>query len=153
MAKGISPIIATILLIVMTVGIAALMYAWMTGLFGTLSSAAGQQVAEATRNVIFNVPAMYMSGGTLYAIIYNGGNVPIDTSRMTVIAVQYYSTNSSSTGTTSTCSPSSTVINPNTQVNITLNCSPAINTSAIYYYEFTFTYLGVPVRVLYNPSR
>ncbi|MEM1684837.1 MAG: archaellin/type IV pilin N-terminal domain-containing protein, partial [Nanopusillaceae archaeon] len=41
--RSISPIIATILLIIMTVGIAALMYTWMSGMFTQLTTQAEQQ--------------------------------------------------------------------------------------------------------------
>ena len=42
--KSISPIIATILLIVITVAIAGLFYAFTTGLFDSLTQSSSQQI-------------------------------------------------------------------------------------------------------------
>ncbi|MFP3132401.1 MAG: archaellin/type IV pilin N-terminal domain-containing protein, partial [Candidatus Nanopusillus sp.] len=64
--KGISPIIATILLIVMTVAIAGLMYAWLSGMFSSLTGATSNQVAQATQVTNFNVPQIYVSSGNIY---------------------------------------------------------------------------------------
>jgi len=40
--KGISPVVATVLLIIISVGLAALLYAWATGWFGTATQGASQ---------------------------------------------------------------------------------------------------------------
>jgi flagellin-like protein len=148
--KGISPIIATILLIVMTVAIAGLMYAWLSGMFSSLTGATSQQVSGVTQVVSFSVPQLYVSGGNIYAILYNSGNVPINTANLTIVAQEYWATNSTYTLTTYTCSASSAIITPGQQTTLTLSCNPTDLTtrwsSGIYYYVFTFTYSGISVQ-------
>jgi flagellin-like protein len=148
--KGISPVIATILLIVMTVAIAGLMYAWMSGMFSSLTSSTSQQISMVTQITSFNVPQIYVSSGNIYAIIYNNGNVPINTNNLTITAEEYWASNSTYDGTTYTCSASSTIITSNQQSTITLSCNPTGLTtkwsSRLYYYIFTFIYNGVAVQ-------
>ncbi|MFZ8856309.1 MAG: archaellin/type IV pilin N-terminal domain-containing protein [Candidatus Nanopusillus sp.] len=153
--KGISPIIATILLIVMTVAIAGLMYAWLSGMFSTLTTSTSQQISGATQVVSFSVPRVYISGSNIYAILYNSGNVPINTANLTVVAQEYWAANGTYTLTTYTCSASSTTILSGQQSTLTLSCSPANLTtkwsSGIYYHVFTFTYSGISVQATLRP--
>ncbi len=104
--RGISPIIATILLIVMTVAIAGLMYAWLTGLFGSLTAASQQQVQQATQVVSYSLSYLNMykvniSNTTnitnVSLIIFNSGNTPIqvDINVFTVVGTLYYYGNNS----------------------------------------------------------
>ncbi len=153
--KGISPIIATILLIVMTVAIAGLMYAWLSGMFSTLTTQTSQQISGVTQVVSFSVPQLYVSGNDIYAIVYNRGNVPINTANLTVVVQEYWAANSTYTLTTYTCSASSAIIPSGQQSTLTLSCNPAGLTtrwsSGIYYYVFTFTYSGVSVQATLRP--
>ena len=153
--KGISPIIATILLIVMTVAIAGLMYAWLSGMFSTLTATTSQQVSEVTQRVSFNVPQLYVSGNNIHVIVHNSGNVPINAANMSIIAQEYWAANRTYTLTTYTCSASSAVIAPGQQSTLTLSCNPAnlVNRwgSGIYYYVFTFTYSGVSMQATLRP--
>ncbi|MCC5446847.1 archaellin/type IV pilin N-terminal domain-containing protein [Candidatus Nanobsidianus stetteri] len=75
--KSISPIIATILLIVMVVAIAGLMYAWLSGMFYSLTSSSSQQIQQQSQMVSFTINNVFCSNNTLYFDIYNNGNVPI----------------------------------------------------------------------------
>jgi len=153
--KGISPIIATILLIVMTVAIAGLMYALLSGMFSTLTTTTSQQISGATQIVSFSVPQLYVSGSNIFAILYNSGNVPINTANMTVVAQEYWAANSTYTLTTYTCSVSLATIIPGQQSTLTLSCSPTgLVTrwnSGLYYYVFTFTYSGISVQTTLRP--
>jgi len=150
--KGISPIIATILLIVMTVAIAGLMYAWLSGMFSSLTGATSSQVAQATQITNFDVPQIYVSttSNSINAIIYNAGNVPINTNNLIITAEEYYASNATYDGTTYTCSASSAIITSNQQNTITLSCNPTGLTtkwsSGLYYYIFTFVYNGISVQ-------
>ncbi|MCC5447224.1 pilin subunit UpsA [Candidatus Nanobsidianus stetteri] len=153
--KGISPIIATILLIVMTVAIAGLMYAWLSGLFSTLTQTTSGQVAQATQITSFNVPQVYISNGNIYAIIYNNGNVPINNNTLIITAAEYYASNATYDGNTDSCTASvvngNSIIPPGRQVTLLLSCSGPVNivndwSTAEYYYIFTFTYNGVSVQ-------
>ncbi len=153
--KGISPIIATILLIVMTVAIAGLMYAWLSGMFSTLTTTTSQQVNEVTQRVSFTVPQLYVSGGNIHAIVHNRGDVPINTANLTVIAQEYWASNNTHTLTTYTCSASSTIITPGQQATLTLSCNPAGLvtrwSSRMHYYVFTFTYNGISAQATLRP--
>ena len=152
--KGISPIIATILLIVMTVAIAGLMYAWLSGMFSSLTGATSNQVAQATQVTNFNVPQIYISGGKISAIIYNGGNVPINNNTLIITAEEYYASNATYDGNTDSCTASVSGTNPipsGEQATLSLTCSGPVNIvndwgTGDYYYVFTFTYNGVSVQ-------
>ncbi|MFZ8801136.1 MAG: archaellin/type IV pilin N-terminal domain-containing protein [Candidatus Nanopusillus sp.] len=153
--KSISPIIATILLIVMTVAIAGLMYAWLSGVFSTLTTSTSQQISGVTQAVSFRVPQLYVSGGNVHAILYNSGNVPINTANLTIIAQEYWSANNTYTLTTYTCSAPSAIIAPGQQSTLTLSCNPTGLvtrwSSRIYHYVFTFTYSGISVQMTLPP--
>jgi flagellin-like protein len=153
--KGISPIIATILLIVMTVAIAGLMYAWLSGLFSSLTQTTSGQVAQATQITSFNVPKIFVSNGNIYAIIYNNGNVPINVNNITITAAEYYASNNTYDGNTYLCSASSGIIASGQQNTVTLSCNPSSLitnwNSGIYYYLFTFVYNGVSVQATLPP--
>jgi len=154
--KGISPIIATILLIVMTVAIAGLMYAWLSGMFSSLTQSTSQQITQATQLTSFNVPKIFISNGNIYATIYNNGNVPINTNNMTITAQEYYASNNTYDGITYTCSVSSGIIASGQQNTVTLSCNPTSLTtnwnSGVYYYLFTFVYNGISVQATLPPS-
>ena len=159
--KGISPIIATILLIVMTVAIAGLMYAWLSGMFSSLTGATSNQVAQATQVTNFNVPQIYISGGKISAIIYNGGNVPIDNNALKIIVQEYYASNATYDGNADSCTASvvsgNSPIPSNQQATLLLSCSGSVNivndwSTGDYYYVFTFSYKGVSVQATLSTS-
>ncbi|MEM1523318.1 MAG: archaellin/type IV pilin N-terminal domain-containing protein [Thermofilaceae archaeon] len=62
--KGVSPVIATLLLIVIAVAAAVLAYIWVTGYMGTLQAQAGaQQVQERIK-----IEGVMISGGTIQTV-------------------------------------------------------------------------------------
>jgi len=153
--KGISPIIATILLIVMTVAIAGLMYAWLSGMFSSLTTSASQQITPITQITSFSVPQIYVSNNSIYAIIYNNGNVPINNNTLIITAAEYYASNATYDGNTDSCTAS--VVNGNSpipsglQATLLLSCSGPVNitknwNTGNYYYVFTFTYNGISIQ-------
>jgi len=159
--KGISPIIATILLIVMTVAIAGLMYAWLSGMFSSLTQSTSNQVNQVTHTVSFSISNMYVSNGNIYAVIYNSGNVPINNNTLNIIAQEYYASNSTYDGHTDTCTASltngNTVIPSGQQATLLLSCSGPVNivddwNTGNYYYVFTFTYNGVSAQETLSAS-
>ncbi len=85
MKRGISPVIATILLIIMTVGIAALMYTWMSGMLSQLTTQTGQQILQTTA-FDFSVAPVGINGSNFVVSIRNTGSVNIDFSRTPAIA-------------------------------------------------------------------
>jgi len=76
--KSISPIIATILIIVITVAIAGIFYAFTSGLFGSLTQSSSQQIQQQSQYTSFTINNVYCSNNILYFNIYNNGNIPID---------------------------------------------------------------------------
>jgi len=159
--KGISPIIATILLIVMTIAIAGLMYSWMVGLFNPLTQTASNQVVQVTQVTSFSVSQIYISNSSIYAIIYNSGNVPINNNTLIITAAEYYASNATYDGNTDSCTAS--VVNGNSpvpsgqQATLLLSCSGPVNivnnwNTGNYRYVFTFTYNGVSVQAVLPPS-
>ena len=153
--KGISPIIATILLIVMTVAIAGLMYAWLSGMFSSLTQSTSSQVIQATQVTTFSVPQIYVSSGSIYAIIYNNGNVPINNNTLIITAEEYYASNATYDGNTDSCTASvvsgRSPIPSGQQATLLLSCSGPVNiindwSTASYYYVFTFTYNGISIQ-------
>jgi len=156
--KGISPIIATILLIVMTVAIAGLMYAWLSGMFSSLTTSTSQQVNQVTQSVIFSISQIYVSTATnsINAIIYNGGNVPINNNTLIITAEEYYASNATYDGNTDSCTASvmsgTSPIPSGQQAILSLTCTGPISSiinnwnTGDYYYIFTFTYNGVSVQ-------
>ncbi|BFI73165.1 hypothetical protein YN1_1520 [Nanoarchaeota archaeon] len=155
--KGISPIIATILLIVMTVAIAGLLYAWLSGLFGSLTASASTATNKLTQTPSFYISQIYDSGGNIYAIIYNNGNIPVVISSVSGVAQEYYTANDSYDGNTYTCTASntttSTAIPPGSQSTVLLSCTSTSGgtdstiisnvNSGLYYYVFSLSYDGI----------
>jgi|GEM_PF-6140289 len=83
--KSISPIIATILIVVMTVAIAGIFYAFTSGLFGSLTQSSSQQIQQQSQVTSFTINNVYCSNNILYFNIYNNGNIPIDINNSQII--------------------------------------------------------------------
>ena len=92
--KGVSPVIATVLLISMVIIIGIIVFLWFRGMIGETVTKFGENIELACEDVVFD--ASY-SSGILY--IVNNGNIPIydfnvkfegagsrDTSRMSEIS-------------------------------------------------------------------
>ena len=153
--KGISPIIATILLIVMTVAKAGLMYAWLSGMFSSLTQSTSNQFPHAIEITSFEIPKIYISGNNIYAIIYNNGNVPINNNTLIITAEEYYASNATYDGNTDSCTASvvsgKSLIPLGQQPTLLLSCSGPVNivnnwNTGDYGYLFTFTYNSVSVQ-------
>ena len=83
--RSISPIIATILIIVITVAIAGIFYAFTSGLFGSLTQSSSQQIQQQSQITSFTINNVYCSNNILYFNIYNNGNIPIDINNSQII--------------------------------------------------------------------
>jgi len=83
--KSISPIIATILIIVITVAIAGIFYAFTTGIFNPLTQSSSQQVQQQSQYTSFTINNVYCSNNIVYFDIYNNGNVPININNSQII--------------------------------------------------------------------
>jgi len=87
MKRAVSPIIATILLIIMTVGIAALMYTWMSSMLTQLTAQTGQQILQSTAFDFSVAPIASPNGTSNFSVsIRNTGSVNIDFSKTNAIA-------------------------------------------------------------------
>jgi len=83
--KSISPIIATILIVVMTVAIAGIFYAFTSGIFNPLTQSSSQQIQQQSKYTSFTISNTYCSNNILYFNIYNNGNIPIDINNSQII--------------------------------------------------------------------
>jgi FlaG/FlaF family flagellin (archaellin) len=76
--RSISPIVASILIIVITVAIALILYAFTSGMFGSLTQSSSQQIQQQSQMVSFQISNIFCSNNILYFNIYNKGNIPIN---------------------------------------------------------------------------
>jgi len=138
MRRGISAIIATILLIIMTVGIAALMYTWMSGMLGQLTTQATQQVVQQTALDFKLSPlAVDRNTKTFTVAITNTGTATIETAKVGKYAyVTVYSKLTPGTPTdTYQCTIDDFTLSPGqvTQQTVTCNNLPSIDLTKEYY--------------------
>ncbi len=96
--KGISAVIAVVLILMITVALSAMAYVWFTGVFDTITEGAGE-AAEGTADIIstsFSVQAGVMSGAdTLILYLTNTGSSDIDLTRVNVFVDNLLATNTS----------------------------------------------------------
>jgi flagellin-like protein len=83
--KSISPIIAIILIVVMTVAIAGIFYAFTSGMFGSLTQSSSQQIQQQSQMISFTINNVYCSNNIVYFDIYNNGNIPININNSQII--------------------------------------------------------------------
>ncbi len=84
--KGISAVLAVVLIVVITVAIIGLAYAWATGLFGITTEASEQQVGgltDSAQKSIEIISAACGEGETVVFIIRNTGTLDIDYDELT----------------------------------------------------------------------
>jgi len=147
MRRGISPIIATILLIIMTVGIAALVYTWMSGMLAQLTTQASQQILQQT-SFNFAVNGIYFdnSSATFIVAITNTGSVKINSDVTNpVITVTAY--NKLQPGTplqTVSCSVANgtIVLNPGQTLIYHINCNGLTYRDITQYYYVLLISMG-----------
>jgi len=83
--RSISPIVASILIIVITVAISLILYAFASGLFGSLTQSSSQQIQQQSQITSFTINNIYCSNNILYFNIYNNGNIPININNSIII--------------------------------------------------------------------
>jgi len=83
--RSISPIVASILIIVITVAIAGIFYAFTSGMFGSLTSSSNNLVNQQSKVISFTINNVYCSNNIIYFNIYNNGNVPININNSEII--------------------------------------------------------------------
>jgi len=137
MRRGVSPIIATILLIIMTVGIAALMYTWMSGLLTQLTTQSSQQIIQQTA-FDFKVTPLSTGTNSFTVAITNTGSATIDTTKVggTLAYVTVYSKlNPGTPQGTYSCTANNFTLQPGQVTQQTITCSslPNIDLTSYYY--------------------
>jgi flagellin-like protein len=116
--RGVSPVIATLLLIVIAVAAAVLTYIWVTGYMGTLQSQAGaQQVQERIK-----IEAINITSGKVY--IRNIGET-----KVTIAAVYLIN---STTGSIITNTTTATDISPGDLQSVSLILKDYMKSGATY---------------------
>jgi len=146
MRRGVSPIIATILLIIMTVGIAALMYTWMSGMLTQLTAQTGQQILQSTAFDFSVAPVGAQNGGNTFQVsVRNTGSVNIDFSKTPMAAsVTVYSRTNPELGVVDqkTCTADTTgksPLNVGQSQTYTITCSGITINMNQYYYVVRIT--------------
>lgn len=77
MKRGVSPVVATVLLISLTIALALLIYIWAHGLLKEQIEKYGQNAEQVCEQLIFDVEVVHESGNIFDLFLTNQGNVPI----------------------------------------------------------------------------
>ncbi|MFP3132169.1 MAG: archaellin/type IV pilin N-terminal domain-containing protein [Candidatus Nanopusillus sp.] len=101
--KSISPIIASILIIVITVAIAGIFYAFTSGIFNSITSSSNNLVNQQSKVISFIINNVYCSNNILYFDIYNKGNIPININNSQIIFTDNYGNTISINGSNIIC--------------------------------------------------
>jgi len=101
--KSISPIVGTILIIVITVTIAGLFYAFTSGMFNSIISSSNNLVNQQSKIISFTINTVYCSNNILYFDIYNKGNIPININNSEIIFTDNYGNTISINGNNIVC--------------------------------------------------
>ncbi|BBL45314.1 RNA-binding protein [Nanobdella aerobiophila] len=142
--RSISPIIATILIIVITVAIAGLTYAFLSGLFSGLTSSTSNQVSRQSQYISFSITNSYCSNNILYISIYNNGNIPIIINNNTVLTINNGNNNIVSiNGNNIICNNNNTILQGSTDTCYINNSLCIYNPSNNNNPQITLDYQGV----------
>ena len=141
--KSISPLIATILLIVMTVGIAGLMYVWMSNTFNTLTQQSSQQISGMTQTVNFILSQGTINNSYIAFTFYNApsSTIPIDLSKCIYTLIVQPPTGTPSQYNVN--APTGITVNPGESKRVTLS-NPAETTNTANRYSLSVSCYGVP---------
>jgi len=101
--RSISPIVASILIIVITVAIAGIFYAFTSGIFGSLTQSSSQQIQQQSQIISFTINNIYCSNNIVYFNIYNNGNIPINMDNSQIIFTDNYGNTISINGSNVIC--------------------------------------------------
>jgi len=83
--KSISPIVASILIIVIAIAIFLILYAFVSGMFSSLTLPSNNLVNQQSKVISFTISNVYCSNNILYFNIYNNGNIPININNSQII--------------------------------------------------------------------
>lgn len=84
-SKGVSPLIATVLLLLVVVGVGAIVWTWVTGFAGETTSEAGQVTESMAAKGSFEITDCTYSGGTLTVKLENTGQIDLNQFRFFAI--------------------------------------------------------------------
>ena len=148
--RAISPIIATILLIVMTVSIAAFTFIWMQGFMTNVQQQAEQQASTMQQPVfgisyaVFNPP----DSANVTFVVVNQGTIPVDLSQATFTLEEYSRAGNSLentyilSGSSISCITGNSTVTAGEQSTCYVNFNRSVTLSTNYY-VFSITYKGV----------
>ncbi|MFP3290010.1 MAG: archaellin/type IV pilin N-terminal domain-containing protein, partial [Candidatus Nanopusillus acidilobi] len=128
--KSISPIVGTILIIVITVAIAGLFYAFTSGMFNSIISSSNNLVNQQSKIISFTINSVYCSNNILYFDIYNKGNIPININNSQIIFTD-------NNGNTISINGNNVVCNNGNIINIGSNSLCYIINNYFCYYSYT----------------
>lgn len=83
-AKGVSPLIAAVLLLLVVVGIGALVWVWTTGFVGQATSEAGQVTEQMCAKGRFEITSCSYASQTVTLWLKNTGQVDLNSFRVVV---------------------------------------------------------------------
>ena len=83
-AKGVSPLLATVLLILVAVGIGAIVWVWTTGFVGQATSEAGQVTTEMCTKGRFEVTSCSYASQQVTLWLKNTGDIDLNSFRVVV---------------------------------------------------------------------
>jgi len=83
--KGVSTIIAVVLILMIVVSLAALTFTWFTGIIDILTNTASNASSQATCSMAMKIEienARYFSGDSINSTIRNTGTIDVDISKL-----------------------------------------------------------------------
>ena len=141
--KSISPIIASILIIVITVAIAGLFYAFTSGMFGSLTSSSNNLVNQQSQSASFVINTIYCSNNILYFDIYNKGNIPININNSQIIFTDNYGNTISINGSNIICNNGNIIPSGNSELCYIINNYFCYYSYTDYIKSTNFIYNGI----------
>jgi hypothetical protein len=138
--KSISPIIASILIIVIVIAIFLILYAFVSGMFSSLTLPSNNLVNQQSKVISFTINNVYCSNNTIYFDIYNNGNIPININNSIIIFTD-------NNGNTISINGSNVICNNGNIISIGSNSLCYINLHPCYYND---TYYIKSMNFIYN---
>jgi len=140
--RSISPIVASILIIVITVAIAGIFYAFTSGMFSSLSSSSNNLVNQQSKVISFTINNVYCSNNIIYFNIYNKGNIPININNSLIIFTDNNGNTISINGSNIICNNGNIIPSGNSELCYIINNSCYYNVTN-YIKSINFVYNGI----------
>jgi len=119
--KSISPIIASILIIVIAIAIFLIFYVFVSGMFSSLTLPSNNLVNQQSQIISFVINNIYCSNNILYFNIYNKGNIPININNSQIIFTDNYGNTISINGSNIICNNGNIIPSGNSELCYIIN--------------------------------